>query len=145
MGKRECNQGVLASKFGLLRCGSRLCSVEWKPPFSSTHLTPFLCAGICSTFEGISTIIIPLPLAMPKTTGQAVAICFFSNLPQSHILVPPSHLVRGREGIIIFVDGYQVFPSLWLSISIRLSNGLSVPLVSLTFHLYFLLDDILIT
>lgn len=115
-------------------------------PFQLHTSDPFsLCWHICSTFEGISTIIMPLPLAMPKTTGQTVAICFFSNLPQSHILVPPSHLVRGREGIIIFVDGYQVFPSLWLSISIRLSNGLFVPLVSLTFHLYFLVDDILIT
>ena len=81
----------------------------------------------------------PTSLASP-----ALADRFFTTAPPGKP-IPPSHLVRGREGLIISVDGEQLSPSVQLSIPIRLPNSLSVLLVSLMFHLDVLPDDFLFT
>lgn len=58
-------------------------------------------------------------------------------------------LLSGGGGVCVGLNyicfWLHVFPSLLLSVSVKLLDFLSVPLVSLTFILHFLLDCILIT
>lgn len=104
-------------------------SAQWSGSSLSAHtVDAFSLRWLCPAFVSILTNMVPPLPARLKTRGQVIATSCFSNLHLSPILVPPFHLVRGKKDSIISIDGDQFFPFLWLSMSIRLSDGLSIPL-----------------